>query len=35
MYNNLSLIYAHCVHKKMRKDTRNRKDTRGTKYTLL
>ena len=26
-YSNLSLIYAHCVHRKLRKDMR------GTKYT--
>ena len=33
MYSNLSLIYTHCVHRKVRKDTRYRRDTRGTKYT--
>ena len=33
MYSNLSLIYTHCVHRKMRKDTRYRINTRGTKYT--
>ena len=32
-YSNLSLIYAHCVHLKMRKDTRDRKDKKDTKYT--
>ena len=30
---NLSLIYAHCVRRKKRKDMRDRKDMRGTKYT--
>ena len=28
-YSNLSLIYAHCVHRKKKM----RKDMRGTKYT--
>ena len=32
MYSHLSLVYAHCVHrKKMRKDMGDRKDMRGTK----
>ena len=34
MYSHLSLVYAHCVHrKKMRKDMGDRKEIRGTKYT--
>ena len=33
MYSNLSPFYAHCVHRKIRKDMRDREDMRGIKYT--